>query len=586
VTAGTRPAAELNPAAETPDVDGSFPRLTEAQLDSLAPDGARRRTRAGEVLYRAGDVDCGFVVVLDGTVALVEGYGIEGEPPVGVHGRGRFLGGIGLLTGRPVFLTAVVREPGEVLVVPTERLRERALRDPALGDLILRAYLLRSALLLGLGAGFRVVGSGYDPDTRRLREFAARNRLPHRWLDLERDPEAEQLLQRLQVSPADTPLVLWRGQVLRNPSNAELGRQLGLPTLDAPELVSDLLIVGAGPAGLAAAVYGASEGLRTVAVDAVATGGQAERSPRIENYLGFPTGLSGGELADRAVIQAGKFGARLGVPAEAVALDERDGHHVVRFGDGTTVTSRAVVIATGARYRKLDVPGLADFEGVSVHYAATEIEVRMCQGDPVAVVGGGNSAAQAALHLAERSPAVRLLVRDDPAATMSRYLLDRIGRTPRIEVLRHAEVRELLGEQTLDGLVVEDNRTGERRRIDAAALFVFIGAEPHTGWLAGRVALDRHGFVLTGASTVDTVDTVDGGRWLLETSRAGVFAVGDVRSGSIKRVAAAVGEGAMAVRLVHEHLSGQPGAARAEQPGAARADDSTRAAGQTNASST
>jgi thioredoxin reductase (NADPH) len=584
VTVGTRPAAELSPAAETPDVDGSFPRLTEAQLDSLAPDGARRRTRAGEVLYRAGDVDCGFVVVLDGTVALVEGYGIEGEQPVGVHGRGRFLGGIGLLTGRPVFLTAVVREPGEVLVVPTGRLRERALRDPALGDLILRAYLLRSALLLGLGAGFRVVGSGYDPDIRRLREFAARNRLPHRWLDLERDPEAEQLLRRLQVSPADTPLVLWRGQVLRNPSNAELGRQLGLPTLDAPELVSDLLIVGAGPAGLAAAVYGASEGLATVAVDAVGTGGQAERSPRIENYLGFPTGLSGGELADRAVIQAGKFGARLGVPAEAVALDERDGHHVVRFGDGATVTSRAVVIATGARYRRLDVPRLADFEGISVHYAATEIEVRMCRGDPVAVVGGGNSAGQAALHLAEQSPAVRLLVRgDDLAATMSRYLLDRIGRTPRIEVLRHAEVRELLGEQTLDGLVVQDNRTGERRRVDAAALFVFIGAKPHTGWLAGRVALDRQGFVLTGGSTVDgsivdTVDIVDGGRWLLETSRAGVFAVGDVRSGSIKRVAAAVGEGAMAVRLVHEHLSGQPGAARA--------DDSTRAAGQTNASST
>jgi thioredoxin reductase (NADPH) len=567
---------------ETPDLDGAFPRLSDEQIDSLATAGERRPTEAGEVLYRAGDLDCGFIVVLAGKVALVEGYGDPDERPVGLHGRGRFLGGIGLLTGRPVFLTAVVREPGEVLVVPVPRLLELALKSPALGDLILRAYLRRGELLIGIGAGLRIIGSRYDPETRRLREFAARNRLPHQWIDLEQHGAAEALLRQLHVPAAETPLVLWRATVLRKPSNAELARMIGMPTVPPAAGAADLVVVGAGPAGLAAAVYGASEGLATVALDAVATGGQAERSPRIENYLGFPTGLSGMELADRAVIQARKFGARLGVPAEAVALGHRDGYHVVELDDGTTVTGRAVLIATGARYRTLDVPRLAELEGISVHYAATEIEVRMCRGDPVAVVGGGNSAGQAALHLAEQSPAVRLMIRGaDLGADMSRYLVDRIEREPRIEVLLHTEVRALVGDGSLEAVVVEDDETGRRRRLDVRALFVFIGARPHTRWLADAVALDRHGFVLTGAdagrgadaadadggpggfsqSTVDgsPQSAVDGGRYVLETSRAGVFAAGDVRSGSIKRIASAVGEGSMAVRLVHEHLAGPAG---------------------------
>ena len=559
--------------AETPDVDGAFPRLSDAQIELLAAEGTTRAVEAGEVLYRAGDVDCDFIVVLAGLVALVEEYGGEREQVAGVHGRGRFLGGIGLLTGRPVFLTAVVKERGEILALPAPRLRELALKNPALGDLVLRAYLCRSALLMGIGAGLRIIGSRFDPGTRRLREFAARNRLPHRWLDLETDHEAEELLRRLQVSPADAPLVLWRDKVLRNPDNAELARAVGLPTLHTlhtPNSVCDLLIVGSGPAGLAAAVYGASEGLATVAIDAVATGGQAERSPRIENYLGFPTGLSGEELADRAVIQAHKFGARLGVPAEAVSLAERDGYQVVRLADGSAVSGRAVVIATGARYRKLDVPRLADFEGLSIHYAATEIEVRMCGGDPVAVVGSGNSAGQAALHAAEHSPAVWLLVRGGHLGEhMSRYLVERIERNPRIEVALHTEVRELVGDGSLDAVVVEDNRTGRRRTLPARALFVFIGADPCTGWLAGSVTLDDHGFVLTGdeatpvppdgaRSTPDGArSTMDGVRARLETSRRGVYAVGDVRGGSVKRVTAAVGEGAMAVQLVHEFLAGR-----------------------------
>jgi thioredoxin reductase (NADPH) len=318
----TRPQETVS-VAETPDLDGAFPRLSEAQLESLAADGERRPTTAGEVVYRAGDRDCDFFVVLSGTVALVEDYGGANERQVGVYDRGRFLGGLGLFTGRPMFLTAVVREPGEVLVVPTPRLRERALKDPTLGDVILRAYLRRGELLIGLGAGVRIVGSRFDPDTRRLRELAVRNRLPHQWIDLEKDPDAEDLLRQLNVTAAETPLVLWQGTVLRNPTNAEFARVVGLPTLNTPEVVTDLVIVGAGPAGLAAAVYAASEGLSTLALDAIATGGQAERSPRIENYLGFPTGLSGEELADRALIQARKFGAELGVPAEATALVRR-----------------------------------------------------------------------------------------------------------------------------------------------------------------------------------------------------------------------------------------------------------------------
>ncbi|MEN3361809.1 MAG: thioredoxin reductase [Mycobacteriales bacterium] len=544
---------------ETPDPVGAFPRLTEPHLRALGPYGERRETRPDEVLYRAGDLDCAFYVVLEGKVATLAGSGSD-EVVVGVHGPGRFLGGLGLLVGGAVFLTAVVTEPGAVLAVPTSSLRELVARDAAFGDVILRAYLLRQSLLIGLGDGIRILGSRFSSDTRRLLEFAARNRLPHRWIDLEEDAEAEILLRELQVRPEETPVLVWRDrEVLRNPSNAEVARGLGLPALGTPQRVCDLVVVGAGPAGLAAAVYGSSEGLDTLVLDAVATGGQAERSPRIENYLGFPAGLPGAELADRAVIQAQKFGARLAVPADAVGLGERDGYHVVRLADGNSVTARAVLIATGVRYRELAVPRMAEFEGVGVYYAATEIEARVCAHDPVIVVGGGNSAGQAAVFLAQHAAKVRLLVRcGDLGQNMSRYLVDRVQRTPGVEVLPHTEVRELVGPAgRLQAVLAEDIRTGERRRLDANALFVFIGTRPYTEWLDGQLALDRKGFVRTGADADGGVRT-DGrpGAMPLETSRSGVFAVGDVRSGSIKRVASAVGEGSMAVRLVHDHLAG------------------------------
>ena len=545
--------------AETPDRYGAFPRLSDAQIETLARHGERQRVEPGEVLFREGDKRYDFFVVLDGKVMVVSGYGGE-ERMIAVHGPRRFLGELSLLTGQAAFFTAVVREPGEVLVVPVERLRALVTQDTVLGDIVLRAYLLRREMLIGLGAGFQIVGSRFSPDSRSLREFAARNRLPYRWIDLEEDEAAEALLNGLDVAPEETPVVIWRGnQVLRNPSNEELAQMIGLRARSVAEDVCDLLVVGAGPAGLAAAVYGASEGLGTVALDAVATGGQAGTSPRIENYLGFPSGISGAELANRAEIQAEKFGARISVPAEATALDERDGYYVVRFNDGSEATAKTVLITTGARYRKLDVPRLEELEGTCVYYAATMMEAHLCRGDPVAVVGGGNSAGQATLFLAQHTTKVTLLIRhEDLGRDMSRYLADRIERSPKVEVLRTTEVRELVGDRALEALVVENNQTGERRRIEARELFVFIGAKPHTGWLGDKLALDDRGFVLTGRAVrpAENGEGQDAGHepYLLETSLPGVFAAGDVRSGSIKRVASAVGEGAMAIRLVHARL--------------------------------
>jgi thioredoxin reductase (NADPH) len=554
----TQPAA----LRETPDQYGAYPRLSDEQVAALAAHGERRRTERGEILFREGDRDYDFFVILEGLVAIVE----ESAPErlvLAVHGPGRFLGELSLLTGQAAFHTAEVCEAGEVLRVPVDRFRALVSKDPILGDLILRAYFLRRSILIGLGAGFRIIGSCYSPDTRRLREFAARNRLPHTWIDLERDEEAERLLRELGVSPDQTPVVIWRDRVLRNPSNAELAGIVGLPVPRSLEAVWDLVIVGAGPAGLAAAVYGASEGLSTVAVDAVATGGQAATSPFVENYLGFPSGISGAELAERATIQARKFGARISVPAQAVALERRGSHHLVMLDDGEAVCGRTLIIATGARYRRLDVPRLEDFEGVSVHYAATMTEAQLCRGDPVAVVGGGNSAGQATLFLARHASHVTLVVREaDLGVNMSRYLADEIQRTPGVDVLLHSEIREVTGQQSLEGLVVEDTRSGERRSIDARALFVFIGADPYTRWLQGEIALDDGGYILTGSDVKQSApmtgpDQISRQPLPLETSRPGVFAAGDVRSGSIKRVSSAVGEGAMAVSLVHEYHAGR-----------------------------
>jgi thioredoxin reductase (NADPH) len=540
---------------ETRDRQGAFPRLGDDAVAALEEQGTRRRVGEGELLFQEGDASYDFFVVISGKVAIVQDAGRSREQIIGVHGPRRFLGELNLLTGEAVYLTARVTEPGEVLQVPRERLRALVAGEPSLGDVILRAYLARRAILIGLGSGPRVIGSRFSPDTRRLRVFLSRNRLPHGFIDLEQDASADALLRELGVKPSETPIVLRGAELLRNPSNAELAAALGLHAPSSAETVYDLLVVGAGPAGLAAAVYGASEGLSTVAIDAVAAGGQAGTSTRIENYLGFPAGISGAELAERAMIQADKFGARLAVPVEAVGFSRDADHYVARLADGGSVEARTVLIATGARYRRLDVPRIDDLTGLGVYYAATPMEAQMCGGSHVAIVGGGNSAGQAAVFLSRSVRRVTLMIRGgDLARTMSRYLIDQLARIPSVEVRTHTEVVELVGERAVEALVVEDNRTGERTRLDATALFVFVGAEPRTGWLGDEVALDAKGFVLTGRD-LDGREDEQAPPFVLEASRPGVFAVGDVRSGSIKRVASAVGEGSMAVRLVHQHLA-------------------------------
>jgi thioredoxin reductase (NADPH) len=551
--------------SETPDLHGAYPRLTDQQIQVLASYGEHRTTQAGDLLFCEGQTHHDFFVILEGMVALTEGSG-EDERIVSVHGPGRFLGELGLLEGQTSFLTAVVRAPGAVLAVPVERLRALVAQDPILGDLILRAYLIRRSLLIGLGTGFRIIGSSFAPDSRRLREFAARNRLPHRWTDLEQDRHAEELLRRFGVRPAETPVVIWHGDLLlRNPSNAELARVIGLRTR-TPRASYDLAVIGAGPAGLAAAVYGAADGLAITTLEAVATGGQAGTSSRIENYLGFPSGISGAELAERAALQAQKFGVHIAVPADVAALDLRDGNYMVSLTDGNSVESRAVVLATGARYRKLNIPGIEKFEGTSVYYSATLHEARSCRLHTVAVVGAGNSGGQATLFLAEHTQRVYLVVRENELGTsMSRYLVDQIEHHPRVEVLPETEVREAIGAGSLEALVVEHHRTGTRSVLDVHALFVFIGAAPCTQWLGNTLGLDDQGFVLTGAlasrmAPTELWEHVGREPYVLETSLPGVFATGDVRSGSVKRVASAVGEGAMAVHLAREHLDrlGQP----------------------------
>ncbi len=543
---------------ETPDRQGAFPRLDDVQRAKFRAVGTLREVGSGEVLFREGDRKYDFFIVESGAVTIVQGYGHE-QRVIAVHGQHRFLGELNLLTGSPPFLTAVVRDPGTVIQVPVERLREVVSSDEELSNTILRAFLGRRSILIEAGAGVKLVGSRFSRDTQRLREFLARNRMPHQWMDLEDDEEADKLLQLLAIEPDETPVVVGAGGVLRNPSNAEIAAVLGLGSRGAAPAMCDLVIVGGGPAGLAAAVYGASEGLDTQAIDAVAFGGQASTSARIENYLGFPTGISGSELAERAQLQARRFGARLVVPAEAVGLTDLDTHFAVECADGSVVNGRTIIVATGAQYRKLDVPGYAGCEAAGcIYYAATLTEGLLCASDPVVVVGGGNSAGQAAMFLSKHAASVRLLIRGESLAkSMSRYLIKEIEEQEQIEVLSQTEIVELGGDMALETVTVKDVRSGERRQLEAEALFVFIGASPHTDWLSGHVAMDEHCFLLTGHDIQDEqLESWNGERPLfLESSRRGIFAVGDVHSGSVKRVASAVGEGSMAVQLIHQRLA-------------------------------
>jgi thioredoxin reductase (NADPH) len=536
--------------------------LSEDQIEVLRSYGQTRETEAGQVLFRAGDSSNDFFVILEGEVEIIDDFAGEVRR-VGVFSAGTFLGDLHMLTGQGVPLSAVVSVGGEVLAISRERLKEVVTEEFDLSNIILDTFLARRSFLMRMGVGLRIIGSRHSSDATRLREFAARNRLPHVWVELEEDLRAEALLERFGAKPSETPVTIWQGKdVLKNPTNPELARTIGLK-VDVPrERTYDLVVVGAGPAGFGAAVYGASEGLSTLALESVALGGQAGTSSRIENYLGFPVGLSGFELASRALVQADKFGAQTAVPEEAVSLRRENGYYRIGLYESGEIVARSVIVATGAHYRRLDVPGLERFEGVSIHYAATEAEVQRFEGEEVVVVGGGNSAGQAAVYLAGRTRRVYLLIRGgDLGKGMSRYLVKRVTEAENVELLANTEVRELVGEDRLEGIVVEDNRSGERRTLGARALFVFIGAKANTGWLQGAIELDKRGFVLTGRALDGSPLEEDAWQGLsrepyrLETSLPGVFAAGDVRSGSIKRCASAVGEGSMAVSLVHQYLA-------------------------------
>ncbi|MCU1372985.1 MAG: thioredoxin reductase [Actinomycetia bacterium] len=538
-----------------------FPTLDEADLAELAGFGRERRVAAGDVLYRAGDESYDLVVVLEGEVEVIRPDN-EGDVVIATHGAGRFVGELNLLTGQRPFLTARASKPGRVAEVPADEFRRLMASRPALADVIFDALAARREMLrTGEGArAVRIVGSRYSAEAMALRSYAARSHVPHTWIDVEDADDGEVLLAGLGLRPVDLPAALTPTAVLRRTTAAELAHHLGLTFHAPPGYLFDLVVVGTGPGGLAASVYGASEGLDTVSVDGVATGGQAGASSRIENYVGFPNGISGDDLVSRAAVQAQRLGARLNSPCAATGLRADHGYHVVTLQDGSEIATRTVIVATGARYRRLAIDELERFEGAGIYYAATDLEARVCAGREVLVVGGGNSAGQAAIYMAQQGSQVAIVIRGaDLAKNMSRYLVDRIEADDRIDVLAETTVQAVEGDPHLERVRLAQGPTGEARTVLCAGLFCFIGAEPATAWLGAAVALDADGFVLTDRQLPDELAAGPSfaGRLPLpyETSVAGVFAVGDVRRGSLKRVAAAVGEGSSAVRSVHEHLA-------------------------------
>jgi thioredoxin reductase (NADPH) len=538
----------------------AWPLLDQSAVSQIAAFGSEIVVEAGQMLYRAGDEASNFFVVVEGAVDIVrEG---DDEVVVATHGPGRIVGELNLMTGQRPYLSARVSQAGRVLSVEPGQFRQLMDTKPDLSDTIFRAFVARRELLRsGNAAGaVRLIGSRFSPEALALRAFANRARLPHQWIEIEDLDDVGSYLAAIGARPEDVPVAIVAAVVLPRATPGEFAALLGLTYRSVPGSVTDLVIVGSGPAGLAAAVYGSSEGLDTISLDAVAVGGQAGASSRIENYVGFPNGISGDDLTARAAIQAQRLGARLNAPCEVVGLRVASGFHIVELADGSEIASRAVMIASGARYRRLAVDDLERFEGAGVYYAATELEARLCRGSTVTVVGGGNSAGQAAIYLSQQGSRVRLVVRRrELVETMSHYLIARIDADPQIEVLTHTEVRGLAGATHLEEVTLEHTASGQRRTVACGGLFCFIGAIPSTAWLHGCVALDRNGFVLTDRSLTD--DSIDreafGSRDPLpfETSLPGVFAVGDVRLGSMKRVATAVGEGSSAVRSVHDYLA-------------------------------
>jgi thioredoxin reductase (NADPH) len=538
------------------------PELTPEQVRRLAPLGKKEWLAQGTILFDEGDHGIDFFVILSGAVEICQ-YAEGGMRSIVRPGPGQFIGDPSTLTGRAAVVQARVAEDAEVLRIPPEHFHRIVVEDSELSDLILRTFLARrSALIAGGFGSIKVIGSRYARDTHRLREFLTRNSQPHRFFDVERDEGVAALLESLGVGVSETPiLVCGEGHVARNPSDAQIARALGFDIVDQTE-PCDVVVVGAGPAGLAASVYAASEGLSVMAIDLDSPGGQAATSSKIENYLGFPTGISGQELAQRAMTQAVKFGTRMANPVEATALERSGAVYQVHFRDGRHVRGRSVVVATGAAYRRLDVPDAENYRGCGLYYGATAMESEMCSGADVVVVGGGNSAGQGAVYLARHARSVHILVRRDGLAeTMSRYLIRRIEETPNIFLHTHSEITRLTGDGSrLRSIEYRDRAAGQTIPLDVSSVFLFLGAQPCTAWLRGTLALDEKGFIKTGPDLTPD-DLASNGRpaarppTLFESSLPRVYAVGDVRSSSVKRVASAVGEGSIVVQFIHRALN-------------------------------
>ena len=557
-TTETTPALPLSPGAR---VDHVFPTLTSAHIARIAAHGTVRAVQAGEVLIEEGRQPVPFFVVTAGQIEIVR-RSDAGETIVAVHRPGQFTGEANMLSNRRSMFRARVSDAGEVIELDHEQLLALVQTDGELNEIFMRAFILRRAELLSQGVGNAVlVGSNHCAGTIRIKEFLTRSGHPHAYIDLDQDSGVQALLDRFHVTLADVPVLICRGDVvLRNPTNQQIAACLGLNESIDPSTVRDVVIVGAGPSGLAAAVYAATEGLDVLVLESGSPGGQAAASSRIENYLGFPLGISGEDLTAAAYAQAVKFGAHLMVAKGATQLMCNRQPYVLETESGVRVRTRTVIIATGAEYRRLAVRNLSQFEGAGVYYSATRFEAQMCAGEEVVVVGGGNSAGQAAVFLAQKAKRVHMLVRSGELADMmSRYLIQRIVDNPGISLRTHSEIIGLEGNQHLERVRWRDARQPDEESHDIRHVFVMTGALPTTKWLDGCVALDAKGFIKTGTDL--SPDDLAAAKWplarppyLLETSLPGVFAVGDVRGGNVKRVAAAVGEGSIAVAFVHQAL--------------------------------
>lgn len=530
-----------------------FPKLTPNEIDRLHRFGELRHYTPGEALFVTGNVAPGMYLLIKGSVRVTHRDPLGHSAPIVEQGPGDFVAEVGQLSGQPAFVDVHAIDDVEALLIPPENLRTLMIEEPELGERIMHALILRRVALIEAGTGGPVlIGAENSPDVVRLQGFLARNAYPHQLLDPAQDQDAEKLVEQYAPNPSDLPLAVCpKGTILKNPNETELARALGMVPIDDRDRTYDVAVVGAGPAGLSTAVYAASEGLSVIVFDKRAFGGQAGASARIENYLGFPAGISGQALTGRAYVQAQKFGARVMIPCEVVRLDPTETELGLRLTDGRRVKAATVVVATGARYRRLDVPNLGDFEGRGVWYWASPIEARLCRDEEIVLVGGGNSAGQAAVFLRSFAKKIRMLVRGPGLAeSMSQYLIDRIKAIDNIEVLTQTEIVGLYGsrEKQLERVRWRNNVTGEETEKPIRHVFCFIGAEPATGWLRDSgIALDGKNFVLTGSD----VPSGAGRPLPLETSVRGVFASGDVRSGSVKRVGAAIGEGAVVGAELH-----------------------------------